>query len=538
MKYATGFIALTSIGALLAGWLSPTFSLEVRWLLLGVHLGIDSINRPFLLVTGLVWLIACLFSFNTLQKKSNNVRHNTAYYLVSVSSIIAILSQDIITFYCAYALMSISAYLLVLTDRDPSKKKAGTIYLTLAFFGELLLFTAMVGLIHLSNTLVFSQLFANAIPDWIILFIIFGFGIKLGLFPLHVTLPLIYKSAPLANGIALAGAAINIGLLGWIRWLPFSESTPWIGLLLIGLGIFGYLYAITIGLIQSHARALLGYSSISQMGLVSIVIGAALINPKIWNGVLSGVLLMMLHHAIAKTYLFVASNGVPTLLPLKIMWWIGAIIAGIGLAGAPMTGGYYAKELLNHTSAQLPALAFLSNWLWISSILTTFLIMRFLWIVQSKPRTAFTFTQSLGSLIAFLSILTITGHAILERPWMLLDISTAFIPILFAIILMLLIPSIKPINLILNRLCNINIPPGDIAIFCYKTLIVIYKIASSIFTSAAQRIAIPKIFSFPHKSLLSPKQYFDAPSPKWSNASLLLLTLIVLLMVGMIFSTV
>ena len=130
MKYATVFMTLLSAMVLVLGWLSPEFKLYIEWLLLGVHIGIDATNRPFLLITGLVWLIASLYAFDRNLDERYTKKQFVIFVLIFIANVATVISLDVITFYSGFALMSLAAYLLIVTDNSNQVREIGQIYLT------------------------------------------------------------------------------------------------------------------------------------------------------------------------------------------------------------------------------------------------------------------------------------------------------------------------------------------------------------------------------------------------------------------------
>ena len=534
MKISWIALFTASIGTTLAAWKLPEFSMQIVWLLLGVQIGIDGINRPFLLISGLVWIIACLYAYRSWHESNTQGYQRTGYYLVFFGTLFAIISQDLVTFYSAFALMSLSAYLLITVNDQAHGKKAGSIYLAFTIFGELLLFAAMVGLVHFTNSVEFPHLNLLGAPSWIILMILFGFGIKIGLFPVHFTLPIIYKAAPHANGIVLAGAAINIGLLGWIRWLPTAEPMPEVAQLLIILGIVGYLYAIVMGLMQTHSRSLLGYSSISQMCLISIIIGVFLYQPALWTAFTSVLLLVITHHAVAKTFLFAASHGIPAQGFSKIIWWCGVIIAALGLAGAPLTAGIYAKDLLKQSIEFVPGFEYVAYSLWLSSILTLFLMLRFVWLMRTMPSIVLDNVSRSGFFVCILWLFAITGFALIHNVQWSFASLTAGLPILLALLAWVIWLKFSG-NEFSKRKQDLHLYENFEFTSNGSTLL---DYSRNAFTQINFRLQ-----SIPSKNYLCriasgapfKSTEIDSPAPKWFSSSSLILLFIVLMIIGITF---
>ncbi len=532
MKNSWILLLLASIGTTLTAWLLPDFRLHIPWLLLGVQIGIDTINRPFLLISGLVWIIACLYAYRSWHELEQPGYQRSGYYLVFFGTLIAVISQDLVTFYSAFALMSVSATLLITINDRAQSKKAGRIYLSFTIFGELMLFAALVGLVNLTNSIEFPQPNVGEIPGWIVLMILFGFGVKIGLFPLHFTLPVIYKAAPHANGIVLAGAAINIGLLGWMRWLPKAEPIPEVALLLMTLGIIGYLYAIVMGLLQTHPRSLLGYSSISQMCLISIVIGVFLYQPALWAVLTTILLLVITHHAVAKTFLFAASYGIPTRSIDKTIWWCGVFIAALGLAGAPLTAGIYGKDLLKQTTELVPEFELVAYSLWLSSIFTLFLMFRFVWLMRTMPSMAQDNVSRSGFFVSVLWLVVITGFALINNADWSFDAFMTGLPILLALLAWAIWWKFNGNKFVRENLHLYDhfetTNPGS-------TLLDYSRNAFGQMNTRLEHITSKIYLNRTALSGMFKSSDIDSPAPRWFSSSSLILLFIVLMIVGITF---
>ena len=89
-------------------------------------------------------------------------------------------------------------------------------------------------------------------------------------------MPLVYSEAPLPAAAVLSGAAVKSGVIGLIVFLPFGTAMPAWGHALACAGFASAIYGVVIGLTQINPRAVLAYSSVSQMGLVAALAGLGL----------------------------------------------------------------------------------------------------------------------------------------------------------------------------------------------------------------------------------------------------------------------
>ena len=380
-------VVVPAVGLVLA-FFPPTGQLELPGLLLGSQFGVDGVNRVFLVVTALAWLAASVLAVSFLGTTERPGRFLACFVLAMGGNFALVLSQDAVSFFTGFAVMSLAAYGLVNHRGDTASTYAGRVYMVLAIAGEVLLFAALIGLVHGAGQIQFPLDFDAPPPDWAIACAVLGFGVKAGMLPLQMSIPLSYGAAPLAGGVALAGAMLNAGLLGWVRWLPLGsvELSGW-GLVFAGTGLLGAAWGVVQGLRQSSPTALLGYSSISQVGLMMLFIGAGFMAPDQWPLFLPLLGYFVLHHACAKTALFCASSGhVPAVGP-RWLWLAVFGLPGLALIGVPFSTGYLAKAgLLEVVTSPGVGLAPVAPWLTLATAGTALLMARWFYLVIHARR--------------------------------------------------------------------------------------------------------------------------------------------------------
>ena len=251
-------------------------------------------------------------------------------------------------------------------------------YLPLAVIAEMVLFAALQLVAHESGGHYLGDIEGSMLQDLPILLLLVGFGVKAGLPLLHVAMPPAYAVLPLAAAIPLAGAMLHLGLYGWLRFLPLGQmaSPGWSSVFAL-TGMLAMVYGVVVGLFQRDARSLLAYSSISQMGLMTLGVGIGLALPQHWLQVQAMLVLFALHHALSKGALF---HGLGIQGRARLGLWLPAL----ALAGIPLSGGALAKGLLK-TQLQLPAVAEYLPGAWflaLGSVGTTLLMARFLWLAR------------------------------------------------------------------------------------------------------------------------------------------------------------
>jgi formate hydrogenlyase subunit 3/multisubunit Na+/H+ antiporter MnhD subunit len=199
---------------------------ELSWLLFGTILGLDETGRVFLLLTAILWLAAGVYARGYLAADRQQRRFWFVFLLTMSGNLGLPLAFDMISFYCFFALMSFAAYGLVIHERTAFARRAGAIYLGLVMVGEILLFAALLLLAPDATSLLLadaaSALVTTERQSLILALLITAFGIKIGMLPLHIWLPLAHPAAPLPASAVLSGAMIKAGALGLLRLLPAS----------------------------------------------------------------------------------------------------------------------------------------------------------------------------------------------------------------------------------------------------------------------------------------------------------------------------
>ncbi|MFU8819647.1 MAG: complex I subunit 5 family protein [Desulfurivibrio sp.] len=386
-------------------------TLSLPWLFLGAELRLDATGRVFLLLAAWLWLIATWFAADYLAHDRRSHLFLLFFLPAMAGNFGLIVAQDLISFNVFFSLMGLSAYGLVIHRRDPAALRAGRVYLTMVLLGETLVFIGLVGLVWQTKGVV--QLVAlqglEGLPGPLVACLLLGFGIKAGMVPLHFWLPLAHPAAPIPASAVLSGVMIKAGLLGWLRFLPGDGATPDLGPLCVLIGLIAAFYGALKGLTRDDPKTVLAWSSISQMGLLTVGLGLFLGGGEAREPALAAIQLYAVHHGLAKGALFLAVgvagmafhrsarnagkvNGIPG---GELLLGAAVLLPALSLAGAPLTSGFAAKNLLL-TAAGRGETLFVPTWLpvwagaitdgrdifpWLlsaSSLLTALLMLHFL----------------------------------------------------------------------------------------------------------------------------------------------------------------
>jgi multicomponent Na+:H+ antiporter subunit D len=358
--------------------LAPLAALPALVIGLTVADVMDSFTQPMLLLASLIWLVAGLYARDYLGEDKHLTRYTLCFLLCMSGSFGLTLSQDLFSFITYFTLMSFAAYGLVVHTQTSEALAASKTYIQWVIAGELILFAAMVGLAIATGTDNMLEMPLSEQPIWVSWFFVVGFGIKSGLFTLHLWLPLAHPVAPVPASALLSGLMVKAGLLGWMRFLPLGQTTlndP--GMLLVTLGLAGAFVGAVIGLIQKNPKTLLAYSTISQMGIIALGIGVGLSEPSLWPALYGALVLYAVHHGFAKTALFLSVGVKPLVAGGKTpRWfaWIIVVVPALAMAGLPFTSGALAKSVLKDS---LVAIEWLVVLLPVTAIGTSLLMLRF-----------------------------------------------------------------------------------------------------------------------------------------------------------------
>jgi hydrogenase-4 component B len=190
-----------------------------------------------------------------------------------------------------------------------------------------------------------------------------GFGIKAGIFPLHIWLPSAHANAPSHVSAIMSGMAIKMGIYGIVRftgWLPVPDAAGWVVAL---LGVVSAVLGVAFALGQHDLKRLLAYHSVENIGIILIGLGFAMIAVTHGNAAwgqlaLVGALLHVWNHGLFKALLFLGAGsvlhatGTREMSRLGGLWrampWTASLFAlgATAIAGLPPLNGFVSEWLV------------------------------------------------------------------------------------------------------------------------------------------------------------------------------------------------
>ncbi|HSM24130.1 MAG TPA: NADH-quinone oxidoreductase subunit M [Anaerolineaceae bacterium] len=319
------------------------------------HLGVDGIGIAMLLMTGLVVFSGVLVSWN-VDNRPNEFFSYLMFLATSVLGVFASLDLFLLFFFLELAVFP--KYLMIVIWGYPKTRNYGGMKLTLyLFIGSVLALIGALAIYQASPERTFDLLllenagFSVEMQRLWFPFVFLGFAILGGIFPFHSWAPDGHVAAPTAISMLLAGVEMKVGVFAALRVgiMLLPEGAKYWATWILVLGTINVIYGAYIAMIQKDFKYVIGFSSVSHMGLV--LIGLASLN---YNGLL-GAGLQMFSHGVM-TALFFAIVGmvydrthtrdIASLGGLyKIMPWamVGFVIGGLVSMGMPGLSGFIAE---------------------------------------------------------------------------------------------------------------------------------------------------------------------------------------------------
>ncbi len=356
-------------------------------------LGCDALSAFFLAPIFVVFLLGSIYGmeyWNAAEHPENGKRLRLFYGLLSASLATLVLARNSVTFLVGWEGMAVSAFFAVATEDDKDDvRDTGWMYLAASHSATLILIAMFSLLYAVSGSYDLIPLaparIAPHMASIVFVLALVGFGLKAGIMPLHFWLPSAHAMAPSHVSAVMSGVVIKMGIYGLVRITWMLPQPPlWWGSLVLGLGVVSAVVGIVYALAQHDLKRLLAYSSVDNIGVITVGLGLALLgrtyDSPLWITLgLAGALMHVWNHAIFKSLLFLSAGSVLHVSHTRQMdllgglaktmpWTAGAFLIGATAAsGLPPMNGFVSEFLiymgLFHTlglepdQASLPAAA-------------------------------------------------------------------------------------------------------------------------------------------------------------------------------------
>jgi NADH-quinone oxidoreductase subunit M len=365
---ATAFVVLVAALALFAAfdrdqtgfqfvqrhsWISSDIGhFDIQYLL-----GVDGLSLAMVVLTALLAQVAVLISWRIELRP----KEYFAWLLLMETSLLGVFTAlDFLLFFIFWEIELIPMYFLISIWGTGRKVYSAWKYVFFTFFGSAFMLVGLLVLGFAANTfdirvLGQTEIHDALLPTQVIFFLLlFGFAIKLPVFPFHTWLPDAHTDAPTAVSVMLAGVLLKMGGYGMLRIcltiLPdvARDASIW----LAAFGVVNILYGALVTLVQTDLKRLIAYSSISHMGYVLLGISAlGLVGltgagmQMFTHGVITGLLFVMvgLVYDRAHTRQIGELSGLAHQMPMIA---VVMIIAGLASLGLPSMAGFVSEALV------------------------------------------------------------------------------------------------------------------------------------------------------------------------------------------------
>jgi hydrogenase-4 component B len=319
-------------GGLLQVWVSLATILEgnsIAWSipsgvpLLDIGLRLDPLSAVFTLALGVVAAATSIYSFGYTSGLTTNRSAILGFFfnleLLSLSLVFT--ASNAFFFLIAWEVMALSAYCLVSFEHHREETRdAGILFFVMSHVGTGFLIVGFLVLHFMSGSFEFASFHVTPTPllyGTLFSLFLLGFGVKAGIVPLHIWLPAAHPVAPSNVSALMSGIVVKAGIYGLLRvYFDFLGKPPlWAALVILAVGVSSGLLGVLYALIEKDLKRLLAYSTIENVGIILMGMGASLFfssisKPGLAALALVGALAHILNHAMFKTLLFLGAGSV------------------------------------------------------------------------------------------------------------------------------------------------------------------------------------------------------------------------------------
>ncbi|MEI7608093.1 MAG: hydrogenase 4 subunit F, partial [Rhodospirillaceae bacterium] len=343
----------------------------------GLFIQVDDLNVALIALTTFVAFTSAVFSGGYIAHERGTGRltprtsrfYHAMYQGLMFAMALALLANNIGLMWVAIELATLTAVLMVGLYRTPAALEAawkyfilGSVGVALALFGTILVYFAAAGAVGEGlEAMAWTVLVAKAgafdptLLTVAFIFLLLGYGTKMGLVPMHAWLPDAHAEGPTPITAVLSGLLINVSLYVVLRFKMVVTANPLTlppGPLMVGLGLLTVIFGSLMLYKRGDIKRMFAYSSIEHMGLAAFAFGM--------GGPLANFagLLHMLMHSLTKSAIFFAVGhivqvkGTQRMSGIKglgeshpLLGW-GLALGMLAIAGLPPFGVFLSEFML------------------------------------------------------------------------------------------------------------------------------------------------------------------------------------------------
>jgi hydrogenase-4 component F len=355
----------------------------------GDYLFVDDLNNIFIVLTAFVAFTTSVFSASYIGHELERGKltrghlrfYHAMYQVLMFAMNLGLTANNIGLMWVAVELATLTTVLMVGIYRTPEAIEAawkyfilGSVGIALALFGTILVYMAARPVLgEGTNAMVWTVLFANAksfdtaLINIAFVFLLLGYGTKVGLAPLHAWLPDAHAEGPTPISAVLSGLLLNVALYALLRFKMIVAAHPGAipaGPLMIALGLLSLIFAGFMLYRRRDIKRMFAYSSIEHMGIIVFAFGiggplanfAGLLHMTMHSLTKSAIFFAVGHIAQAKGTQRMDEMGGLTVTHPVLGW--GLVLGVVAIAGLPPLGIFTSEFLLVSSAfAREPLLA-------------------------------------------------------------------------------------------------------------------------------------------------------------------------------------
>ncbi len=377
--------AAAHAGLTVSTWLSPLPGADGCWL------GLDETGRLFLTLISLLFLVCSVYACGYLRplplepagpaEETGSRATFTACLLLFLSTMTLVcLSRHLGLLWVSVEATTLSSAPLIYFHRNNLSLEATWKYLLICSVGiAIALLGTMFMAVAVSPAgglpacgLTLDELTRSGVyfdPRWLrvaFLFLLVGYGTKMGLAPLHTWLPDAHSQAPSVVSALLSGSLLNCAFLAVLRCHQVTLAAgqgEYSRELLLLFGLVSLVFGAFFIVGQRDYKRLLAYSSVEHMGIYALGMGLG-------GRAVFGSLLHVLNHSLVKTTLFLAAGNILLVYGTKMIPRVRGLLHASPATGILWVAGFFA------ITGTPPFGTFLSEW----TILKTMLDQHRFWL--------------------------------------------------------------------------------------------------------------------------------------------------------------
>src|SRR5450432_2217416 len=332
------------------------------------HLGADGISIALILLTTFTTVLVIIGAWDAVHEKVN--QYLAAFLVLEGLMIGVFAAMDALLFYVFFEGMLIPMFIIIGVWGGSRRVYATLKFFLYTFFGSIFM---LIGLIYLylhAHSWELAKLadlpLSATAQSWLFFAFLFGFAIKVPMWPVHTWLPDAHVEAPTGGSVLLAAIMLKIGGYGFIRFsLPIvPDACQEFAWLIVALSLIAVIYIGFVALVQEDMKKLIAYSSVSHMGFVTLGLFISLALVRVtgnkdaaYLGV-SGAMVQMISHGFVSGAMFSCVGvlyermhsrmindygGVVNTMPWFAAFWVLFSMANCGLPG---TSGFVGEFMV------------------------------------------------------------------------------------------------------------------------------------------------------------------------------------------------